>query len=356
MREVYARDLLDSPFIKKIGRYWYDDVNRALWFNFSAAGFRIKFRGSKLVARFLATKSDDEKNRPYLSVFMKDENNSQKATVVELKEKKTAVEFFNGKDEIHEITILKRNESITSQVALYSLWCDGEFLLEEEKENKIKIEYYGNSVTAGNGTAAEEGDQIFMTKTEDACLSFAYLSAQLLNAEHSLICVGGFPVYKSPWVDWCKIKSIIPMVEMADFDENTTIENAHYWDNSAFIPDLVVFNLAANDSHHFDKIKDNSSYKDELKKFKDAYCVLIDKIFMHYPKTKIVITSGMIKVREDIELILDETASEYENTYRFKFTSLSVGGYMPNEGHPNAKMHEHAAKELVAFIREKSLI
>ena len=356
MREIHAKDLLNSPYLKRIGRYWYDDANRALWFNFSAAGFRIKFRGSKLVARFLATKSDDEKNRPYLSVFMNDKNNSQKATIVELKEKKTAVEFFNGKDEIHVITILKRNESLTSQVALYSLWCDGEFLLEEEKDSKIKIEYYGNSVTAGNGTAAEEGDEIFMTKTEDACLSFAYLSAQLLNAEHSLISAGGFPVYKSPWVDWCKIKSIIPMVEMADFDGNTTIENAHYWDNSAFIPNLVVFNLAANDSHYFDRIQDNSNYKDELQKFKDAYCALIDKIFMHYPKTKIVVTSGMIKVREDIELILDEVAREYENTYRFKFTSLSVGGYMPNQGHPNAKMHEHAAKELVTFIQQKSLI
>ena len=42
--------------------------------------------------------------------------------------------------------------------------------------------------------------------------------------------------------------------------------------------------------------------------------------------------------------------------YRLKFSSLLVGGFMPNEGHPNAKMHAHAALELASFIKEKVII
>jgi hypothetical protein len=61
----------------------------------------------------------------------------------------------------------------------------------------------------------------------------------------------------------------------------------------------------------------------------------------------------MVKIRDDLEKILDCISNDCTRAiFRFKFSSLSIGRVMPNEGHPNAEMHEHAGKELAAFIKD----
>jgi len=357
MRKISEKQLLNSNRVKWIGRYYYDEKHNAVWFNFSASGFRIRFFGKNLQARFLATKSQDDINRPYLAVFHDEASNAKDARVIEITSQVSEHVLFAGEEGFHQVIVLKRNECITGSVALLELTCDGEFLENDIRSNKLRIEFYGNSVTAGNGTAAENNEQQFTTKTEDACRSFAYLSAKMLNAEYSLICVGGFPVYKSPWVDWCKIKNIIPLLNFADFNENTTMENAIIWDNQRFVPDIVVLNLAANDSHYFDRIKNEINYQSELNEFEKQYRLLIDRLFLMYPYSKVIVTWNMLKIRDDINEVLERISSDPTRAiYRLKFSSLLVGGSMPNEGHPNAKMHAHAALELASFIKEKVII
>jgi lysophospholipase L1-like esterase len=342
--------LYEGPFIKNLGRYYVSAEKKAKMFTFSCSGFEVRFKGTSLKAEIIATECHKPQGEAAIEVIV-DETKFAEGKKITLDKERAVYALASGLPYgEHRLRIYKRTESSCSLTGWTYIETDGEFLpIPEEKH--LKIEIYGDSITAGNGVEGVEGDENFETRTENALISYEALAAEKLKADFSVIAIGGYPVYKSPWNGFAVIKTIPEMFSFADYTWGTDHTNIVYWDNRKFVPDIVIVNLGTNDDQYILPLKEPLQSQ-EKEGYKQAMRDFIARIFSAYPQCKIVLCLGMIKVSLTEDL-LKEVASEYKkNVYFLPFDSLKVGGYMANGGHPNRAMHIKAGQELYDFLKK----
>jgi lysophospholipase L1-like esterase len=347
-------DLKDETYVKWHGRTYYDASVGGTYFNFSASGFEVSFRGSSLNGDFVATNATNDINRPYLAVQVDGESDPRYALVIRLTANEQTVSLAAGLPYgVHTLRVYKRSECANSHVAVKSVSTDGEILPVQAQAYALKIEFFGDSITCGYGVEGTTFEEAFSTRLENALKSYGNYCGNELNADISLISAGGFPLYKSTYSSAYTVDNIPDMFSMADFDLSTTYTNYHAWDNSRFIPDVVVINLGTNDNSVISQyVSGSEEYQAFLTAFKAKYVSFLDKIFAAYPSTHVVASSGMISMNAAIDNAIDEVVSSYSGAVsRLKFTSLSVGGVMPGQGHPNDAMHRYAGHELATAIK-----
>lgn len=341
----------EGKYLKNLGRYYINPQQRAKMFTFSCSGFEVYFHGTSLRAELIATECHKKDGEAAIAVVVDDQTFIDANKIVLDKPQAIYTLADNLPLGNHRVRIYKRTESSCSRTGWRRLETDGCFLpLPDDNKKHLKIEYYGDSITAGNGADGVEGDIEFETRTENALNSYAALASEKLDADFAIIAIGGFPLYRSPWNKEASIKTIPEMFSYADFDWGTYPGNAISWNNSDFIPDIVVINLGTNDDQYLLSVS-----KDELEKekqaFISAYHAFIAQIMLAYPHCQIIVSIGMIKVTIAQELIEKVMETTPNNVHYLPFSSLKAGGYMPNQGHPNKAMHVYAGDELVSLIK-----
>lgn len=347
-----------------IGRTYLNE--NGLWMNFSGSGISFNTDSTKIILKLSGTKVDDVNSRPYISILIDDIR------------KDYAIDSINKIIELdldkktHNITILKRSESSVSFVKIVDIM-DCNFLLIKDKK-RLKIEFYGDSLTCGFGTLSTNPNEKFQTVTESFLDSYAYLTAQSLNASYSAICVSGFPIYKSRWNEGFKIDSVADMFSIADYDEKMDFETINYWNNLNYIPDIVIINLGTNDCSYFDNesqwvknlieeykslenVYKSDKFLGELNNLKNKVKSFLDLIFKTYPNVKVIWALGLIEVSDYVFKAIDETLNEYNNVnlYNYHFDVMSKCNERGAVYHPSRRMHEIACKELVSYIKENIL-
>ena len=90
----------------------------------------------------------------------------------------------------HNVIIQKCTEGEQGFVTLRHFFTDGEFLQWEDVPSR-RIEFIGDSYTAGYGTRSKSKDEGFSVDTEDCNLSYAAIAGRLFDAEISLVCHSG---------------------------------------------------------------------------------------------------------------------------------------------------------------------
>ena len=346
--------------VKFIGRTRID--NDKLFMNFSGSGIKFKVLTEELVIKMYATKYNEANSYPYISVLIDDERYDYG-----LYQEHHEIKMTLSK-EPHVIQILKRTETSVSFAAITDVVAD-EFL-ELEAENKLKIEFYGDSLTCGYGNLCNNPNLPFTSHTESFLESYAYLTAKLLNADYSAICVSGFPVYKSRWNLGFPIDSVCDMVSICDYSEDMSFDTAYYWDNSKFIPQVVVVNLGSNDCSYFTEgqdwvdnlVKEKGSlelaikdpyFQSELAKLGQKVKSFLSRLFELYgPNLKIFWTLGMIELQEYVTKVIFDAIKEFNNpnVFQLAFTNLKKSNEFGANWHPGAMMHKNAALELVELI------
>lgn len=345
-------DLTNTKYIKWFGRTYYDKKENITYFNFSASGFEVSFYGTKVSATIIATNTDNINNKPYLSVLVDDETNIDKAIVIELNKPKQNIVLIDGlKKGNHKIKVYKRSECEVSHTGIQSIETDGTFL-PITKERKLKIEIYGDSLTCGYQVEGKKYDEEFSTKYENSLKSYGFYASNELNAELSLICAGGFPIYKSEYTKDYNIKTIPDMFDMADFDTNTTLKSYKVWDHTNFIPDIVVINLGANDGSSYVNCKTDDEKNNFICNFKEKYIHFVDKINNTYNNVPIIAYTTMIEFNPNIKLAIKDVINKYDNVFELNSNCLKVGGIMPGRGHPNNEMQKYAGHELAILIKD----
>lgn len=337
-----------GPALKNLGRYYDSPDKKARMMSFSASGFAVAFEGSELKAEFIATECGRPQGEASLAVVVDDAPFASAKKIVLNQSDATYVLAEGLPQTRHVVRVFKRTESACSLTGWRYLETDGHFVNLNEKK-ALKIEYYGDSITAGNGVEGVEGDNNFETRTENALLSYASLTAEKLNADFSIIAIGGYAAYKSPWNADAPIKSIPEMFSFADCTWSTTPKNFIPWDHRLYVPDLVVINLGTNDDEYLLPLPE-AERGQECLAFQKTMKAFIDQIRQSYPGVSIIVTIGMIKVSLVGPPLKDVVSSYPDKVYFHEFSSLSVGGFMANGGHPNAAMHREAAAELSALI------
>lgn len=213
-------------------------------------------------------------------------------------------------------------------------------LCEKPADKDLYIEFLGDSITCGLGSLcgylSEDGLTVGDTQSgncgvetaetslcEDASNSYAYLAAQTLNADYSLVSRSGIGVTST--------YGNVPMLD-------------YYKDNhSTRRPDLVVINLGTNDKG---TSADTTAYKAGVK-------ALINQVRDYYGQNvKILWATGLMgKACSDYTAAAIKELDNKDNIYQF--TGLTEGRNGHNS-HPTKVQAAKAAQELVDYIVENN--
>ena len=105
--------------------------------------------------------------------------------------KNVKIASFEG-NYFHVIRIVRQNEIAWSQSLLKNLTITG-YLFEAPEERKLYFEFFGDSLTSAFGNIGKPSDPAphDVPKYQDATQSYAYLVAEALNADCSILAMSG---------------------------------------------------------------------------------------------------------------------------------------------------------------------
>lgn len=340
MQTISFKDFPNNKSVHLLGRFY--ETSEALFCDFSGSGISFSFIGVSFNVVYMATATDNEIDRPYINIII----DGKYVKKMGLYKPYGDIQIRDLDNKEHIVRLIKATEGQISHVGYKEIKIEGEFI-QYKNDKRLKIEIYGDSLTAGYAVEGINPDSEFISKEENYIYSYAYLLGEELDAEVSSICAGGFPLYKSIYTSGYCVDNIPDLISKASFARGIKLNDCPSWDNSLFIPNLVIINLGANDSsvgeEHFSKEK-------YIKKAHSFF----DELFSIYGENiKIIYMYGMIVLSGYILEAIKQAINTYRRKiYLFITDSLSVGGMLPGQGHPNKKMHRYASKQLSNYIKE----
>ncbi len=242
----------------------------------------------------------------------------------------------------HELRIVKRTEGAMAEARFLGLLlaADG-WLLAPPPARPLRLEFYGDSITAGacNGDAGL--DQYEDLSTHDGTRAYGALVAERLGTDYVGIAVSGIGITRT-WDDL-----LMPQV----WDRVAPRADAPVAPLGTRPPDVVLVNLGQND-HGFPAARGEPFPPD----FGERYLAFVRGLRQRYPQAKLVLTLGGMSAWQEqpaLEHTLGETArllrAEGDRrvwTYRFEAFAWA---------HPRIDVHAQMADELERFLRDKVL-
>lgn len=286
------------------------DYKGVRYFDYSASAFEFCFTGKKASAVFLSDPSKWSKaNQAVLGVFVKEikdkklfkgnsywENcDSESAQKIFLNKAQAEYVLFQSPvEKTVIIKVVKLSEAAFGMAGLKSLKIDGNLNKPVAAKNKaFKIEFIGDSITCGYGVEGINEKDDFTTAQERADKSFAYLSAQKLNAEFNCVSWSGIGLvskYVDESIDVPDTTISMPLL-WPYTDKSLSLRlglEPEVWDEARFSPDLVVINLGTNDMSF------TRGREDRVKLYTLNLRVFLEEIHRRSPKAKLCCCLGVM--------------------------------------------------------------
>ncbi|MHC5116942.1 MAG: GDSL-type esterase/lipase family protein [Planctomycetota bacterium] len=147
-------------------------------------------------------------------------------------------------DAVHKIQLFKRTETQEGKVEFTGFELDdGKSLVAPPPRPRRRIEFYGDSITAGHSVAvAAPGDDTNDAWGKDNYYAHGAVTAINLNAEYHCIARSGIPIVRA----WGS------EVDMPNnyYDRHDALTGTSQWDFGQWTPHIVVINLGQNDKWH----------------------------------------------------------------------------------------------------------
>jgi len=248
---------------------------------------------------------------------------------------------------IHVISVAKRTESSQGDDIFKGFEIKGSPKKEAlPPEPKMKIEFFGNSITAGYGVLDPVKENTYSPITEDVFSSYAGVAAKILNAEMRTVAFSGRGLYRNhpDSRDERPLPSFFPYI---------SVNNDIPWDFS-WQPNFAVINLGTNDFALGapDSAKFVNSMVEFAKQIREKYhkaeIVIIDGPMLNdfYPEG----VSSLALCRKYLDIAKEELAKAGLEVRRFSLSpqdgSLGYGA----DWHPGKKQAEKNGKELADFL------
>ena len=242
----------------------------------------------------------------------------------------------------HELRIVKRTEGSMAEARLLGLLlpADGQ-LLEPPPARPLRLEFYGDSITAGACNGDLGADQYEDLSTHDGTRAYGALAAQQLGADYIGIAVSGTGLTRT----WNEL--LMPQV----WDRVAPRLDALVASVGARAPDIVLVNLGQND-HGLPASRGEPFAAD----FGARYLDFVRGLRQRYPQAKLVLTLGGMSAWKEQPALLEalaDTAARLRSEgdtrvwiYTFKAFAWT---------HPRIDVHAQMADELVAFLRHEVL-
>jgi len=260
----------DDSYIQYTGRFDFTNP-KCVAFDWAGVYIKARFKGTRCSIRL-----NDQKNEYAVTV----DNCAPRLLKTDTA---NVYEVARGlSDSIsHSIMIQKRTEPLVGKGMFMGFILDkGKSLLLPETRPSRRIEFIGNSITSGFGVEGASSDCTFSPETENACMSYASMTARALNAEYQLISFSGRGVVRNYGEK--NTTSVDPMPVL--YDRTCFFDSTKKWNFKSWVPQAVVINLGTNDFStlpHPDKVI-----------FQDAYTRLLERIRYLYSGVTIFCVCG----------------------------------------------------------------
>lgn len=271
-------------------------------------------------------------------------------------------------DDIHDITLCQGLDDIMHEVIifkshgaanyfdLFGLICDDNAKYEKSKLPTLKIECYGDSVSAGEVCEATDccgknDPQDHNGRFDNAWYSFTMQTARLLGAQIHNIAQGGIALRDNTgYYDDGQVGL------QTVFDKTCYLPYVGYteWDFTKYIPDIVVIAIGQNDTHNqFGEDFDiaDSNYR---KVWKSAYLDFISKLRAHYRDAYFVLCTTVLMHSSEWDKAIDEVKLESGDPKVRRVYFSRNGSATP--GHPRIEEQAEMAHELAHFIQSEGMI
>ncbi len=341
----------DSQHVKMLGRTYSEDG--ILWLALSASGVEFTMKGTSASVTLAGDSSiSTEENRARFAAYVDGKRVADEMIV----EQEQTVEIFTSEEEKEvTVTLIKLSEAAQSTVGIKSINVTSVGDIAPTAEKALKIEFIGDSITCGYGVDDEDRNHHFSTATEDATKAYAYKTAQLLDADYSLVSYSGHGIVSGYTTQGKKVtaQQVPNMYEQfarSYGSYNGFSVSSVDWDFSQFVPDFIVINLGTNDASY--------TGKDEtlIREYIDGYVKFLGKVRSDNPNAHIICALGVMG--QDLYNAVETAVSEYSeqsgdtNVSAFKLSMQdgNKNGYAA-DWHPTAASHDIAAAEMAAEIK-----
>lgn len=249
----------------------------------------------------------------------------------------------------HTFRMTKRTETFYGTPVFLGFELDaGRDLAPPPPESERRIEFIGDSITAGYGSEGLSPTCTYSKETENVELTYAAVAANDLDAAYTVIAVSGVGIVRN----YNTTGKMSPGTMLSYYELTTTDNGSERWDFSRWVPDAVVINLGTNDF--------STAPHPAGEVFLQGYTELIIKVRNRYPDAHIFAIAGPIMVdpAEDTirsvvtqmrEVLRDERVHfvKIENNLQLSETDYGC------DWHPNASGHRKIAEQLIPSIREE---
>ena len=339
---------LDFPperkYVKYLGRTVYD--KNTLWFSMSGSGIEFTTSADSVNITFRCDGIENIASnlKPRIQITV----NGEICFNETLKEDNQLVTLdlsnFTGEKVIR---IIKLSESMYSACGISNINIYDDRDIAPTKEKKLKIEFIGDSYTAGYGIDEADRNDGFSTDTENFSKAYAYLTAENLNADYSAVAFSGHGVIcgqNNPEfvIQQYYDKSITNM----SFNSIYPLEK---WIFSDFEPDVIVINLGVNDRMYCDTDEKKESFTEEYKK-------LLGLVRWNNKNAHILCVHGETRnvlypyIEKAVKAYKEETGDNKVYCDTLDFEMRNYGTVIHN--HPSAESHIKASERLTVMIEE----
>lgn len=242
----------------------------------------------------------------------------------------------------HTLRLVKRTEASMAEVAFHGLrLAEGGRLLDPPPARPLKLEFYGDSITAGACNGDVDADQYDDLYHHDGTRAYGALTAARLGADYVGIAVSGIGVTAT----WNEL--LMPQL----WDRYAPRLDAGVAPPDARAPDVVLVNLGQND-HGFPASKGQRIAAD----FAPRYLAFVRGLRARYPQAKLVLLAGgMTAWKEEpaIPRALQQAVATLrgEGDARVWTTTFQAFAY----AHPRIDVHAQMADELTRFLQTEVL-
>ena len=347
---------LDSEHVRKLGRTYEDTNGLVLAFSSSGIEFNVKAKHLDVTIAGdsgVTGKKDDGSAR--IVAFV----NGERTFDTLITKKTETFTLFDSKKNVEGLVqILKVSESANSLAAITNLCVDKKGEVSASEPRELKIEFIGDSITCGYGVDDPVKEHHFKTSTEDSTKTYAFKTAQALNADWSFVSVSGWGITSGYTSNGHKnADSVIPTIyEKTGFSWGNTIFGINpvnvMWNFASYQLDFVVINLGTNDASYTREKPDREAYyADTMKKF-------IGLIHEKNPSAKLVFAYGVMDhtLCPVIAKMIEELKGQgYDFLYYLELPEQNEADGMGTDFHPSAVTQTKTGKIVADFIHEKVL-
>ena len=328
--------------VKLIGRYIIKEGTTWLAQSGAAIEFYLKAKNSEIILsgdNSVIYQAPDQ--RPRYAIYV-NEDLLIDETMGDLEKK--LVLFNSEKDNEYRIKVILLSEAMNGGIGIKEIKVNScsneEKIINPSEKKSLTIEYIGDSITCSYGIESKSQSEPFQTTTENFSLSYAFLSAKILNADYSGVCYSGSGIIADAAGN---PGNLMPK----HYTKANAFSFADEWDFEKNKNDIVVINLGTND---FNYVRADNKREDV---FIQEYTNFLGLIREKNPNAIIVCTIGLMGCEYMFPLI-EKAVKLFGDP---KVRSFLIPAQNPEDGigaqyHPNAVSHQKASIVVADKIKE----